>query len=205
MIRTKWQLPREELPNLKLLQALVWSHRPAFHAVIGLDEGNEVVAVADAIREYIMGWQSSAGETPVGRVRCFHYGHGILPTRKLIRRLDRMGKRQGRNWLLRDIVSFVAAGHDYAGWRQAVEDWTPFGLKFGLVVYAGGGKSEVIRSRLMQLMPMMDHRTAIVLCRMHMPHIRARFHAMLYKGWDGVRFGDLGILRRLARPKVVKG
>jgi hypothetical protein len=201
MIKGSWGLRRPEQPDLKMLQALVWSHRPAFHAVVGLSKGWEVAAVADALRDSVMGGKTYNGYVPNDRLRCFHWGWGLRQTKDLIRSLDYRGRQMHRPCRLEHVMSFVPAGEDYAGWRAVLEDWVPYGQRFGLVVHVGIGKSLHIRRHLIELMPMMNHRTTIVLCGMQFNGPHERFYTMLRKGWDGVRIGNLGILQRLSRQK----
>jgi hypothetical protein len=196
-MRSSWKVPHELKPDMHVLRSLVWSVRPAFHAIIGPWRGYEICCMADAMRYRIMGFRTGKGETPKGRIRVFHRGYGLAQTKNYIKRIDSFRRPSSSPLSVKigEIASFVAGGDDYRGWDKAVEEWAPYNQWFGLVVHTGLGKDHVIRNELNRLVPLMDHSTTVVLCGLYRTGAHARFHTSLRKGWDGIRVGNLGILQ----------
>lgn len=186
--------------RLGLLEDLAALHYPPFHAIVGLRDGWELLALCEGVRRACR----RAHEKPLKRVRCFHWVAGYEQARYRLRAVER---RQKRRHCCDKVTRWtVNEGSGRAGWegevkRLVLEEGAP---AFGLLVHLGEGRVQDIAADLSVFLPMVGAETIVVLARMDMAETRRQFDRMTrIKGWDGVwpRGSGLGLLQRPMHAK----
>ena len=205
-----------DLPHqtrLRQIELLGMSHRPLHNAVVGIDQGHEILALAFGTYR---GCRAENVRRIEGRIHVFHWWGGKSRMGWLAARLDFYHPRLQR-WRrpLPDMIRYWANGEGRAGWTRTIQDLllpaaarsTDTGRTiFGIVLHTGIGQATDIRGDLNALSAMMDDRTLVLLGGMERGGPRRAFeHLLANKGWSGVDVNGLAQMQIPTRaPKARK-
>lgn len=199
----KWRIPNS--PQIGYLHWAAIHGEPKFYVLIGCGTGDEVVAMADGLRNWDCHYPH--GESPVGRLLVLHWDAGVKDVVNLLSWIDdgryRRVAPQGEwrpKFMLRDIVRFVSAGDDYSGWRAEIERLVGQGVVAGIICHLGGKDDPILRQQLTMCLPLLDARTRIVLANTTLPCVRREYYRMTQeKGWSGIIEDTFAVLLSSAR------